>query len=337
MRKRNPITSITRFLRRITTGRPVWVLLLLLGALPGKGQTNAFADQYLLNPFLLNPAIAGTGQYGTLSLTTRQQWSGWNDAPASQSVTFHTRWMKAKDWFNPLGFVNKGKNSFSKVGIGGGFFHESYGVFHQTGIHLDYSYHVFLGKGRVSFGLSPTLFQLGTSSIVLADQNDPYLADPVRSFFLDFNAGVHYFSKTEYAGLSLVQLANSAIKFGNYGFPENEDPSLNPGLARSVYAYGGKYFMLDRSLRLQLEPMAMVKLNAREGFRFDAGAFVHLRDQFQAGIIYSHQRGMMLSAGVILDNLSFRYIFEAPFFADIPNRYTTHQIQIAINIGQPLD
>jgi type IX secretion system PorP/SprF family membrane protein len=303
----------------------------------GRAQISSFSDQYLSNMFLLNPAIAGTGQYGTLSAGSRQQWVGWAGAPASQHVTFHTKWRKSGDRFTPFGFINKGKNTFSKVGVGGGFFHNSYGVFNLTGLHVDYSYHLFLSGGRVSFGLSPSLFQLGTNSIILADPNDPWLENPNRSYFVDFNAGVHYFSKELYAGLSVIQLFGSTVKFGNYGFPGNEDPADNPDLARSAYVYGGYFFTLNRSMNLKIEPMALVKYNAQSGIRVDATTTVHLMERFLAGASYRLNDGLSFFTGVQLDNLSLRYQFDIPISTDIPKGFTSHMIQVAINIGQPLE
>lgn len=330
-----------RWISAAAAAKPVlrlFVALITAGtAVSGFSQVNSFSDQYLTNLYLLNPAVAGTGQYGTLAVGSHQQWVGWNGAPSSQYVTYHTKLAKSKDRFNPIGFINKGKNAYSKVGIGGGFFHDSYGVFQMTGLHIDYSYHVFLNKGRLSFGLGPSVFQLGSSSIVFADPKDPYLENPVRSYFMDFNAGVHYFNKDGYVGASLVQLFNSSVKFGNYGYPGLEDPSQNPDLARSIYAYGGYYFMLNRNMNLKIEPMAAIKLNATNGFRFDLSTTVHLRDQFLAGLQYAYKRGLSVFIGARLDNLSFRYVFEIPITTDITGRYTTHSLQLSMNIGQPLD
>lgn len=313
------------------------ILILLVTAYRGFSQSNSFSDQYLTNMFLLNPAIAGTGQYGILSVNSRQQWVGWDGAPSSQSVTYHTKLAKSKNRFTPLGFVNKGKNTFSNIGIGGGFFHDSYGVFHLTGIHMDYSYHLYFPKGRLSLGLAPSFFQIGSSSIILADPNDPYLFNPNKSYFIDFNAGAHYFSKVGYAGVSLVQLFNSSVSFGHYGFPGKEDPSLNPDLSRSAYAYGGYYFTLNRSMNLKIEPMALIKFNASGGFRFDVSTTVHLRDMFLAGLSYRWNDGFSVFTGIRLDNLSFRYQFDLPLSSDVPNRFPSHNIQLAINIGQPID
>ncbi|MCX6226450.1 MAG: PorP/SprF family type IX secretion system membrane protein [Bacteroidia bacterium] len=324
--------SLTTFSLRL-----VLIMTLLAPVVSGFSQVNSFSDQYLANLFLLNPAIAGTGQYGTLVANSRQQWSGWDGAPASQSVTYHTKWVPAKSRFTPQGFINKGKYTYSNVGVGGGFFHDSYGVFHLTGLHLDYSYHLYLNKGRLSFGLSPTFFQVGSSRIVLADPQDPYLNNPNKSFFIDFNAGVHYFNKEGYAGFSLIQLANSSVKFGNYGFPGTEKPSLNPDLARSAYAYGGYFFTLNRSMNLKIEPMALIKLNQRNGFLFDVSTTVHLRDMFNAGVSYRLKEDFSVFVGVRLDNLSFRYLFAIPVSADIPKGFSSHMIQLGINIGQPIN
>lgn len=324
-------------MRNILPYRLTLILILLMTVLPGHTQINSFSDQYLGNLFLINPAIAGTGQYGNLSFTSRQQWVGWEGAPASQSVTYHTKWARSKNRFNPFGFINKGKNTFSNVGVGAGFFHESRGVFQLTGIHLDYSYHVYARKGRLSFGLSPSVFQLGSSTLVLADPNDPYLANPVRSYFVDMNAGIHYFNKQGYAGFSIIQLFNSSVKLGNYGFMELEYPSLNPDLARSAYAYGGYFFDLNRSRNLRIEPMAVVKLNSASKFRFDLSTTIHLLDKFHAGVSCSWKKGLSVYTGVRLDNFYFRYLFELPVSADLPNRFSSHMIQLSINLGQPIE
>jgi hypothetical protein len=86
-----------------------------------------------------------------------------------------------------------------------------------------------------------------------------------------------------------------------------------------------------------IEPMGVVKLNSREGFRFDVSTTVHLRDMFLAGLSYRWKEGFSLFTGIRLDNLSLRYQFEIPVTSDIPNRFPSHTIQMAISLGQPLD
>jgi hypothetical protein len=171
---------------------------------------------------------------------------------------------------------------------------------------------------------------------VLADPNDPWLENPNRSYFVDFNAGAHYFTQHGYVGASLVQLFNSSVKFGVYG-PKNEDPSLNPDLARSAYLYGGYFFLINREQNLKIEPMGLIKINGREGFRFDVSTTVHLREMFLAGLSYRWKEAMSVFMGVRLDNLALRYQFDIPITTDVPGRFSSHTIQLMVNIGQPID
>ncbi len=319
-------------------------LLLAIAVLMGSqafGQIHPLTDQYSLNLFQLNPAVAGTERYAPLTFNTRQQWIGWDEAPVMQSVTFHTRLRSKGLFFTPQGFRNKGKNSFGKVGLGGGFFNYSYGSVGTTGMHLDYAYHMILDKGRLAFGLSPTMFQFRLNDLnrfVFPDPNDPVLSDTTFSgslVFIDFNAGVHYYSDDAYAGLSLVQLFGSAVKFGEYRFPTTEDPSMNPDLARSFYAYGGYFFNIDRDMKI--EPMVLFKYNTRNGYRFDINATFHYREVFMAGAGYRWKEGFVAFTGVRLDNFALKYLFEIPLTSKVPGRFTSHSIQLGFNLGQPIE
>ncbi|MBT3245034.1 MAG: type IX secretion system membrane protein PorP/SprF [Bacteroidetes bacterium] len=318
-------------------------LLLLLGGLftSSSAQVAPLSDQYLLNPFQANPAIAGTERYMPLNINTRQQWIGLNRAPSTQSISIHRR-IRAKDIrFTPTGFINKGKNSFGRIGIGGGVFNYNYGAVSHTGVHLDYAYHVFVGNGRLAFGLAPVFFQysLNKSGFTLPDGNniDPLISnDPSESLlFLDVNAGMHYYDDVSYAGFSIIQLLNSTVQFGDLSFESLDQMSMNSDLARSMYAYYGRYITFNKDF--SLEPSVWLKYNLQSGFRADANAIFHLQDTFQAGISYRLQESLGMLVGVKLDNLEIRYVFEVPVSAQVPNRYTSHQVMIRFNLGEPID
>ena len=331
--------TITSFLKGL-----VVILLILqspLGCLDAEAQISPLSDQYLINPFMANPAIAGTERYMPLRLTTKQQWIGLNKAPSMQSITLHRRIRASKMRFTPRGFINRGKNSFGKVGIGGGVFNYSYGAISHTGVSLTYAYHAFVGNGRLAFGLSPVMFQysLNKTGFILPDgtNTDPLVANnPSESLiFLDANAGMHYYDENGYAGFSVIQLLNSGVQFGQLSFDSDDQMSLNPDLARTMYAYYGTYLNFSRDF--MLEPSLWAKYNMESGLRFDVNAVFHLQDIFLAGLSYRFQESVGVIAGVRLDNLQIRYMFEAPFGSKVPNRYTSHQIMINFNLGEPID
>lgn len=288
------------------------------------------ADQYLVNPFLTNPAVAGTSRYSPISLSARQQWLGMPSAPVYQALTFHKSLLEKRQRFNPRGFLNRGDNSFGKVGVGGGIFNLQYGAIRQIGVHLDYAYHVYLDKGRLSFGLAPMYHQfiIDKSGFVPPDGTDP---DPLLDnsnreviHFLDVNAGIHYFSDRFFAGLSVVQLLNSSVWFGDLSYTSTENLWQNSWLSRSVYAYGGVSFELADEIALQ--PSALVKYSQQSGLGAQIMTSLILYENFEGGIYWRYNEATGLIAGIRAGNLVFRYQGEIPIGNGGYLRLVTHQI-----------
>src|SRR5688572_11188399 len=46
--------------------------------------------QYILNQYIINPALTGIENYTDVKLSHRHQWVGINDAPVTSYFTFHT-------------------------------------------------------------------------------------------------------------------------------------------------------------------------------------------------------------------------------------------------------
>jgi len=296
------------------------------------GQITPLADQYLINPFLTNPALAGTSRYSPVSLSARRQWVGMPSAPVYEALTFHKSLLDKRKRFNPRGFLNRGDNSFGKVGVGGGVFNLQYGSIRQIGIHLDYAYHVYLDKGRLSFGLAPMYHQfiIDKSGFIPPDGTDP---DPLLDnsgkeviHFLDVNAGVHYYSDRFFAGLSVVQLLNSSVFFGDLSFVSTEDLWQNPWLSRSLYAYGGVTVALGDEVFL--EPSVLAKYSERSGLDAQLNTTVTILENFQAGAYWRYDEAVGMIAGIRTGNLVFRYQGEIPIGNGGYLRLVTHQIMV---------
>jgi len=308
-------------------------------------QIHPLSDQYMMNFFQLNPATAGVVTLDPLVVNVRQPMFRWGDyrLPNSQSITFQSKLVKEKTYFNPRGFLNRGRNAFGKVGFGAGMFNYSYGNINQWGIHLDYAYHIFLGEGRMSFGLAPVLIffraNFPDGSLIFHDNPDDILdqmEDPFKRSFLDFNAGIHYYSTTLTAGFSCLQLLNSRIHInGEYGFPGsvNSGDPINPDLSRTFYGYGGYAFTLNRNLRI--EPFLMLKYNQNQTSRFraDLSASVYLFDSFQGGLTYKLLEGGAAFFGIRYNQFQLRYQFDFPLNGITPASFMAHMIQIGFDPG----
>lgn len=296
------------------------------------GQVSPLADQFLLNPFLTNPAYAGSSPRGPLDISARRQWMGIKGAPSWQSATWHNSLNKKKRRFNPRGFVNKGQNAFGNIGVGGGLFNVRYGAISQAGIHLDYAYHVFLGSGRLSFGLAPIYQQyvINKSGFIRPDGNtpDPLIDGDVKEIihYMDVNAGAHYYSDKLFAGFSAVQLLNSAVSFGELSFSSVSEATGNPWLARSFYLYGGWTPALSRTIHL--EPSVLLKYNGQSGFGFQVNLKAAFNENFQAGLLYRFMESAGFFAGINFADLVFRYQFELPLGTAVLTRFPTNQVLV---------
>ena len=294
------------------------------------GQISPFADQFLSNPFSVNPALAGTSRYSPLYLSYRQDWLGIAGSPKFQSITYHQSILEKRQRFNPRGFLNRGDNSFGKVGLGGGVFNVSAGAVNQIGLHMDYAYHVYLDQGRLSFGLAPMYHQfiINKSKLIPPDGStpDPVLDNSAREVihFLDVNAGVHFFGEHLTTGMSVVQLFNSGAWFGDLSFDTMEDTFKNYWLNRSIYAYGSYRISLGDDV--VLEPGIFGRYAASTGFGFQGNLMIILMRDYQMGILYRYREAVGFYAGIRVGPVIFRYQFESPVGSAIPGRFVTNQV-----------
>ena len=118
-------------------------LVLMLFAQATFAQQLSLNSQYMMNRFVLNPAIAGNYNHIPINFNIRKQWDGINGAPVTQSLSAHSY----------LG---------SNVGFGGYFFNDVTGPTRRTGMNLSFSYQLKLNSDfsrKLSFGLSGIFFQ----------------------------------------------------------------------------------------------------------------------------------------------------------------------------------
>src|SRR3954470_16811434 len=73
------------YMRNIVTG-----LLTLLASAQLSAQQQPHYTQYILNQYILNPALTGIENYTDIKLSHRHQWVGLQDAPVTTYLTVHT-------------------------------------------------------------------------------------------------------------------------------------------------------------------------------------------------------------------------------------------------------
>ena len=69
----------------------IMLLIMVTGSIDLAAQQLPVYSQYILNGFMINPAMAGHDGYTSFNTTARQQWLGWKDAPQTYSASWQTR------------------------------------------------------------------------------------------------------------------------------------------------------------------------------------------------------------------------------------------------------
>lgn len=313
-------------------------LFWLLASLPVCSQTPAGSDHFLLDPLQSNPAVTGIYRYMPVQVSAHEQWLGMQAAPSIQSLTLHANLKARKATYNPSGFLNKGKHSFGRIGIGGGAFNFKYGSISQIGIHLNYAYHFFVANGRLSLGLAPVYHQfiIDKSGFLLpdGDRHDPLIHNDEKEVmhFLDAGVGALYYSSRFTLGFSVISLLNSTVRFGDLSFPTDYQPAENRYLARTIYAHSS--YRIPFSEDFTLEPQIWAKYCMPTGITAQANLLIHLLDRYQAGILYRDDEAMGVLAGLEVGGVLIRYIFEHPIGYQLYNRYTTHQVGVGFIVQQ---
>ena len=91
-----------------------------------------YQDYLSDNVFLVHPSAAGIGNSSKLRMTARQQWAGIPDAPALQTLSFHSKFGKGSN--AAYGFV---------------LFNDKNGYHSQKGFQGTYAYHLPLSLSLI--------------------------------------------------------------------------------------------------------------------------------------------------------------------------------------------
>ncbi len=267
-------------------------------------------SQYFANPYLYNPAFAGTDGYAVLFLTHRRQWAGIEGAPTNYALSFHT----------PV----------SKVMAAGTHIRtESRGILRSTLAmgSLAYVAH-FADDHFLRMGLSVGLSHHTADFSQASEAQQPYLAnwtDQATRFEAAF--GINYHIKHFNLGLALPHLTSQQV-IGS------EAQSLVNFSPLQQWVVTGSYYADLVPEKLALEPLLVVQKLGEQKIRMEGGAVLYMNKALWAGGTYRHQYGMTALAGFnIKQGISFGYAYEFASSKVSNLLQSTHELQLKIKLG----
>ncbi|MCP4310272.1 MAG: type IX secretion system membrane protein PorP/SprF [Bacteroidetes bacterium] len=311
--------------------RLVYLVILMTGFLvESYSQQTPVYSQYLLNGFLVNPAIAGSEGYSAVNLTVREQWVGFEDGPATYALSFQTRLMRESHISRNNSIRRRRKSNFrgGNVGLGGYIFNHRNGAVDRTGIRLTYAYHIVLDEAQLSFGLSLMGYQyrVDKSRVTLeSPDTDMLWLNLQQSVFIpDADAGVYYTSKTIWAGFSVDQLFESAIKFGDKGYDQMV-------MERNYHLMGGYDYIVNKDMTLS--PSTHLKFAENGKFQADITGKFYYKQSYWGGITYRTGSSLIVGAGVSVDRLVFGYAYDIGLNSIMKHSNGTHEFTFIIKLG----
>lgn len=224
------------------------------------GQQDAMYTHYAFNTLGVNPAYAGSRDVITITGLHRSQWIGFDGAPITQTLTFHS----------PI--------FHESLGAGLSIINDKIGPVNMTSFYGDLSYRFKLTeKTKLAFGLKGggNLMQGDLTSLQTTQQGDAAFANIGSRFLPNFGAGLYLFNESWYLGLS-------APKFLENGFTTNTTGVLE-GERRHYFFIAGAVF--DISNDLKLKPTTFVKATGGAPIELDLTTMLIIRDKFEIGLM----------------------------------------------------
>ena len=310
----------------------LFYILLLLGGFIGEGfsQQTPLYSQYMLNGFLINPAVAGSEGYSAINLTVREQWVGFQNGPATYALSFQTRLLRESHISRNKSVKRKSKSPFrgGNVGLGGYVFNHRNGAVDRTGIRLTYAYHLELNEAQLSFGLSMIGYQYRVDKdrikLEFPDDDNLWLGLQESVFIPDADAGVYYTTKDMWAGFSVDQLFESALKFGGDGYDQLV-------MERNYHLMGGYDFPINNDMILS--PSTHLKVAENGKAQADINGKFYYKQSYWGGITYRTGHSIIVMAGVSVDRLVFGYAFDIGLNSIMKHSYGTHEFTFIAKLG----
>lgn len=287
--------------------------LLCFAFYAGFAQQRPHYTQYVLNSYIINPAVAGIENYTDVKISHRNQWVGLEGAPVTTYVTIHGPSKKADyNRESATGFAASGENprgkaywqEYTKVephhGMGLTMINDRTGPLNRFAISGTYAYHVGLSaQTSIGAGISAGFqtITLNTNKLIFDEVIDPSVAGTgyLNRLSPDLNAGIYLYSANYFVGVSGQQIMPSRLKFGD------DSSALSGGkLLPHLFFTSGYKFLVGEDVAIL--PSVLVKYINPAPIGVDVNVKLQYRDVLWAGGSYRHKDGFAAMLGINVSN-----------------------------------
>ena len=207
---------------------------LITGIVTFAQQDPQFSQNRFINT-AFNPGATGIKEMDCFGLIARQQWIGFEGAPTSVMLSYDTYLSKLSS------------------GLGGIFVFDKIGLESNLFLKVNYAYHIKFPNGsKLGIGIDLGIINKQISGLFVAtNPSDPSILSLNNASALNFDlgAGLFYYSKNLYFGVSGQKLIPQKINWG----------AATPQIRPHSYFTGGYNYAVGQSKNLVLKPSFLVK------------------------------------------------------------------------------
>ncbi len=278
-----------------------------------------YQDYLSDNVYLVHSSAAGIGNSSKLRMTARQQWAGIPDAPALQTLSFHTKFGEE-----------------SNAGYGFILFNDKNGFHSQQGLQATYAYHLPLSESKVfkqlSFGLAFSFVQNQSDQRSFGNTDVAAIIQSTSYYNADFSIAYHRGGFASYVTVkNLLLTAKNSINV-------QESLDLRNYIVSASYYYGKEKF-------IQLEPSIMLQFRESIGQRiadFNIKAYKNF-SQTQIWAALSYRRNFDSNSidnsqfvspiiGLNYKKLMFSYTYTKQVNDVVLTNTGFHQVSVGVNL-----
>jgi type IX secretion system PorP/SprF family membrane protein len=288
------------------------VLLQLVSFMAINAQMQATFTNFLMNEYYYNPAIAGSKNVHTANMSYRNQWTGFDNAPTTLMGNFNGS------------IKNKGKH-----GYGISIISDRLGLMQNTGVYLNYAYHVNLGeKLRLGVGVQPgyVQYRIKLYDARIVDAADAVLTGNIYAAnALDLNSGLHLYSNKFFFMASVHQILGKSIEF----------TSFNSSLAMHYVGIMGYKFENEKS-KWSFQPSVLARQMGPFPLQWNAMLKVTYDKKYWGGMVYRSNDAAAICAGMRLkDRYEVGYSFDYSLSGISQYQNGTHEITLSFVTTKP--
>lgn len=328
------------------------VIVLCVGVLfaaNSYAQQKPHYTQYILNQYIINPALSGIENYVDIKVSHRHQWTGLSGSPVTTYFTIQGPINKKDYRTTATSFAVPGENPRGQRywedyaaaephhGVGMQIINDVTGPLSNLSVYGTYAYHIGLTpRTSLSAGFGAGISRYGLKSSGLDFENttvDPvvYTSGLINTTKFDMTAGLYLYSADYFVGLSAQQIVPSRLDFSNHAITTGSGKSVP-----HIFLTGGYRFLINEDFNLV--PSLMLKYINPLPVQAEVNTKLQYRDLIWVGASYRHKDSFAGMMGLNISNkFNIGYSYDNSTTALAGYGKGSHEIILGFTIGNKYD